>query len=92
MRTAQRLHLVHADALTDSRPALTIQIDEKGTMSVDTNEPHAWLAAVDDGAHNRARFPIEIVPKAPEPKINRTPYRRAAVRAAPEFKGFSSFR
>jgi hypothetical protein len=73
MRTGQRLHLVHARALADQRPALTIQIDEKGTMSVDTNEPEAWLAAVDDGIHRRARFPIAIVPKVPEPTICRRP-------------------
>jgi hypothetical protein len=92
MPTAQRLHLVHTEAFTDSRPALTIQIDEKGTMSVDTNEPQAWLAALDDGVHDRATFPIEMAPRVPASKITKTPFRRAAVRPAPEFKGYSPFR
>ena len=89
MRTAQRLHLVHINALADRRPALTIQIDEKGTMSVDTNEPEAWLAAVDDGAHRRARFPIAILPQIPETTINRTPYRRSGVEPTRDCRGYS---
>jgi len=92
MRTAQRLHLVHANAGAEHRPALTIQIDEKGTMSVDTNEPEAWLAAVDDGAHRRARFPIAIVPKVPESIINRTPYRRSGVEPIADCRGYNPYR
>jgi len=88
MRIAQRLHLVHAAALSDRRPALTIQIDEKGTMSVDASEPDAWLAAVDDGYHYPARFPISIVPKAPEPTAG-TPFRRSRVEPTRDWRGYA---
>ena len=89
MRTAQRLHLIHARAVPAERPALTIQIDEKGTMRVDANEPDAWLAAVDDGHHRRVRFPIAIVPRAPEPTIHKTPSRRSRVEPTHDCRGYN---
>ena len=89
MRSAQRLHLVHATAFSDRRPALTIQIDEKGTIRVDASEPDAWLAAVDDGYHYPARFPIAIVPQAPEPAINETPFRRSRIEPTRDWRGYT---
>jgi len=89
MRIAQRLHLVHARPLAGQRPALTIQIDEKGTLRVDADEPNAWLAAVDDDFHRPARFPIVIVPRAPEPTINTTPFRRSRVEPTRDWRSYS---
>jgi hypothetical protein len=89
MRIAQRLHLVHATAFSDRRPALTIQIDEKGTLRVDADEPDAWLAAVDDDFHHPARFPIAIVPRAPEPTTSETPFRRSRIEPTRDWRSYS---
>ena len=88
MQIAQRLHLVHARPLADRRPALTIQIDEKGTLRVDADERDAWLAAVDDGYHYPARFPIAIVPRAPEPTTDETPFRRSRVEPTRDWRSY----